>query len=100
MTGTTTDGLAGASSSGTPTHTGAPNGKQALTGLFDRSAPHHDRAVMEHIADLGHRLLAHTHLDAVQGVLDVGCGPGAALLPAARAVGPNGQATGVNPSAW
>ncbi|MFJ2902002.1 methyltransferase domain-containing protein [Streptomyces sp. NPDC087212] len=54
---------------------------------------------MEHIADLGRRLLAHTHLDAVQGVLDVGCGPGAALVPAARAVGPNGQATGVDLSA-
>ncbi|MFC4472809.1 class I SAM-dependent methyltransferase [Streptomyces xiangluensis] len=79
-------------------NSGSPQ-KMALAELFDRSAPTYERVGVEHFADLGRRLVAHAGLAEGHHVLDVGCGTGAVLLPAARAVGPKGQVIGVDLSA-
>ncbi|MDA2806860.1 class I SAM-dependent methyltransferase [Nocardiopsis suaedae] len=70
--------------------------KAGLAGLFDRSAPTYERVGVEHFADLGRRLVAHAGMSAGQRVLDAGCGTGAALVPAALAVGAEGEAVGVD----
>lgn len=75
------------------------DGKKALAGLFDRSAPHYERVGVDHFADLGRRLVAATGLTAGERVLDVGCGTGAVLVPTAEAVGAGGRVTGLDLSA-
>ncbi|GAB2595829.1 hypothetical protein GCM10027168_30640 [Streptomyces capparidis] len=77
-------------------HTSATERKAALARLFDRSAPTYERVGVEHFADLGRRLVAHAGLTEGQRVLDVGCGTGAVLVPAARAVGLRGEAVGID----
>ncbi|KUN91445.1 methyltransferase type 11 [Streptomyces caeruleatus] len=78
---------------------GEPDGKEALAGLFDRNAPSYERVGVDHFAQLGQRLVAHARLRPGQRVLDVGCGTGAVLVPAARAVGVHGEVTGLDLSA-
>ncbi|MCP9212193.1 Gfo/Idh/MocA family protein [Streptomyces sp. NEAU-Y11] len=71
--------------------------KAALASLFDRSAPTYERVGVTHFDDLGRRLVEHAGIRAGERVLDVGCGTGAVLLPAARAAaGPGGEAVGVD----
>ncbi|MFI0739101.1 class I SAM-dependent methyltransferase [Streptomyces sp. NPDC021100] len=70
--------------------------KEELARLFDRSAPTYERTGVSHFADLGRRLVEHAGLREGERVLDVGCGTGAVLVPAARAVGPRGSVTGVD----
>ncbi|WP_017624184.1 class I SAM-dependent methyltransferase [Nocardiopsis chromatogenes] len=73
--------------------------KAEIAGLFDRSAPTYERVGVEHFADLGRRLVARSGTSAGQRVLDAGCGTGAVLVPAALAVGAEGEAVGVDISA-
>ncbi|WP_326810039.1 methyltransferase domain-containing protein [Streptomyces scopuliridis] len=70
--------------------------KAALAQLFDRSSPTYERVGVEHFNDLGRRLVAHAGVAAGHRVLDVGCGTGAVLIPAARAAGPDGEVIGVD----
>ncbi|MFJ9211736.1 class I SAM-dependent methyltransferase [Streptomyces sp. NPDC102264] len=70
--------------------------KAALALLFDRSAPTYERVGAEHFNDLGRRLVDHAKVTTGQRVLDAGCGTGAVLVPAARAVGPEGEVIGVD----
>jgi SAM-dependent methyltransferase len=51
------------------------------------------------LAPFGRRLLTSAVLEPGERVLDVGCGNGALSLDAARAVGPDGQVTGLDLSA-
>jgi SAM-dependent methyltransferase len=80
-------------------HDGEAERKAALALLFDRSAPDYERVGVEHFNDLGRRLVGHAKVTAGQRVLDVGCGTGAVLVPAARAAGPDGEVIGVDLSA-
>lgn len=67
-----------------------------LAGAYERAAPTYDRAAFSHHAELGERLAQRVLLGPGGRVLDVGCGAGAALVAAARRVGPTGEAVGID----
>jgi len=67
-----------------------------LTGAYERAAPTYDRSPFSHHGPVGARLAQMVLLGPGGRVLDVGCGAGGALLPAARRVGPTGEAVGVD----
>ena len=67
-----------------------------LAGAYERAAPAYERAGVAHHAPFSERLAQLVLLGPGGRVLDVGCGAGGALLPAARRVGPNGEAVGID----
>jgi O-methyltransferase / aklanonic acid methyltransferase len=67
-----------------------------LTGAYERAAPTYERAGFSHHAPFGERLAQLVLLGPGGRVLDVGCGAGGALLPAARRVGASGEAVGID----
>jgi ubiquinone/menaquinone biosynthesis C-methylase UbiE len=67
-----------------------------LVGAYERAAPTYERAGFAHHAPFGERLAQLVLLGPGGRVLDVGCGAGGALLPAARRVGPTGEAVGID----
>jgi ubiquinone/menaquinone biosynthesis C-methylase UbiE len=67
-----------------------------LAGAYERAAPTYDRAGFSHHAPFGEHLAQRVLLGPGGRVLDVGCGAGGALLPAARRVGPTGEAIGID----
>ncbi len=67
-----------------------------LAGAYERAAPTYDRAAFSHHAAFGERIAQMVLLGPGGRVLDVGCGAGGALLPAARRVGPTGEAVGID----
>jgi ubiquinone/menaquinone biosynthesis C-methylase UbiE len=67
-----------------------------LAGAYERAAPTYDRAAFSHHAAFGEPLAQMVLLGPGGRVLDVGCGAGGALLPAARRVGPTGEAVGID----
>jgi ubiquinone/menaquinone biosynthesis C-methylase UbiE len=68
--------------------------KQALQGVFDRAASIYGG--VRYFPVLGQWLVDLAQLPAGAHVLDVACGRGAALIPAARQVGPRGQVIGID----
>jgi ubiquinone/menaquinone biosynthesis C-methylase UbiE len=67
-----------------------------LAEAYEAAAPTYDRAGFSHHAPFGERLAQLVVLGPGGRVLDVGCGAGGALLPAARRVGESGEAVGVD----
>ena len=67
-----------------------------LAGAYERAAPTYERAGVAHHAPFSSRLSELVLLGPGGRVLDVGCGAGGALLPAARRVGPSGEAVGID----
>ena len=67
-----------------------------LAGAYERAAPTYERAAFSHHAPFGERLAQLVLLGPGGRVLDVGCGAGGALVPAARRVGPTGEAVGID----
>jgi ubiquinone/menaquinone biosynthesis C-methylase UbiE len=67
-----------------------------LAGAYERAAPTYERAGLAHHAPFSERLAQLVLLGPGGRVLDVGCGAGGALLPAARRVGPTGEAVGID----
>ena len=67
-----------------------------LAGAYERAAPAYERAGVAHHAPFSARLAELVLLGPGGRVLDVGCGAGGALLPAARRVGPSGEAVGID----
>lgn len=69
-----------------------------VASIFDEVASEYDRTGAEFFGPIGERVVGLTRLTEGESVLDVGSGRGAVLLPAARAVGPTGHATGIDAS--
>jgi SAM-dependent methyltransferase len=66
----------------------------ATRALFDRIALGYDRTGVAFFEPIGRRLVELAGLGAGDRVLDIGCGRGAVVFPAAAAVGPTGHVTG------
>ncbi|MGH3281353.1 MAG: class I SAM-dependent methyltransferase, partial [Trebonia sp.] len=65
---------------------------------FGPVAAAYDTTGTEFFTDLGRCLVACAGIRTGERVADLGCGAGAALIPAAVAAGPRGQVTGVDAS--
>jgi O-methyltransferase/aklanonic acid methyltransferase len=70
-------------------------GAEDVAAVFGRAADVYD-SVIPFFERFGARLVEVADLRPGESVLDVGAGRGATLLPAARAVGPEGRALGVD----
>jgi ubiquinone/menaquinone biosynthesis C-methylase UbiE len=70
--------------------------KEWLAGVFDRAAPTYDEVAGAYHDHFGVRLVELARVGPGDAVLDVGCGRGAVLVPAAAQVGPSGRAVGVD----
>ena len=66
-----------------------------IAGVFGRAAATYD-TVIPFFAEFGARLVDFAALRPGESVLDVGCGRGATLFPAAERVGPEGRVVGVD----
>jgi ubiquinone/menaquinone biosynthesis C-methylase UbiE len=64
--------------------------------VFDRAAPTYDEVAGAYHDHFGKRLVDLAGVCPGDAVLDVGCGRGAVLVPAAAQVGPSGRAVGVD----
>jgi ubiquinone/menaquinone biosynthesis C-methylase UbiE len=65
--------------------------KEALAAMWNRSAPTFDQVGPRVFADLGRQLVEFAQIDPGTEVLDIACGRGAILFPAARQVGASGR---------
>jgi O-methyltransferase/aklanonic acid methyltransferase len=70
--------------------------KAEVADAFNRAAVDYDRSGVEFFTPMGRRLVERAAPRPGQRVLDVGCGRGAALFPAAEAVGPTGRVLGID----
>src|SRR5689334_4965853 len=70
--------------------------KARIAGIFDRAAPTYDQTGVEFFGPPGRELVRLAGIAAGQRVLDLGCGRGNVLFPAAEAVGPTGEVIGVD----
>ncbi|MFZ4156519.1 class I SAM-dependent methyltransferase [Streptomyces pseudogriseolus] len=70
--------------------------KTKVTAAFNGAAATYDRLGVEFFTPMGRRLVQRAAPRPGQRLLDVGCGLGATLLPAARLVGPQGSALGID----
>ncbi len=70
--------------------------KTTVARAFDRAAATYDRLGVEFFTPMGARLVERTAPRPGDRVLDVGCGLGACLFPAAELVGPAGSVLGID----
>ena len=70
--------------------------KPWLVGVFDRAAPSYDQIGMAYHEPFGRRLVEAAGIGTGAVVLDVACGRGAVLLPAAERTGTTGSAIGLD----
>jgi O-methyltransferase / aklanonic acid methyltransferase len=70
--------------------------KTKVTAAFNKAAAAYDRLGVEFFTPMGRRLVEHARPQPGQRLLDVGCGLGATLLPAADRIGPTGHALGID----
>ena len=68
----------------------------AVATTFDAASGHFDAEPLSFWALHGENAVARLGLRGGESLLDVGCGTGASLLPAAAAVGPRGRVVGVD----
>ena len=73
--------------------------KSRTAGIFDRAAATYDQVGVDFFGSFGERLVQLAALSPGERVLDVGCGRGAVLFPAAAAVAPGGSVLGIDLSA-
>jgi SAM-dependent methyltransferase len=77
-----------------PTYPAGRSSNEWLAGVFDRAAPTYDEVAGGYHQHFGERLVALADVQEGDRVLDVACGRGAALVPAARAAGRTGAVQG------
>jgi ubiquinone/menaquinone biosynthesis C-methylase UbiE len=70
--------------------------KLGVQSLFDGLSATYDSTGVDFFGQIARRLIRHARLREGSVVLDVGCGAGAALIPAAEAVGPTGRVWGID----
>lgn len=70
--------------------------KQTVAELFDRASASYEQVGVAFFDRFGARLVELSALQPGQRVLDVGCGTGSVLLPAATAVGERGEVIGID----
>jgi ubiquinone/menaquinone biosynthesis C-methylase UbiE len=70
--------------------------KTWIAGVFDRAAPSYDQLAGRYHEHFGERLVELSGVGSGDAVLDVACGRGAALVPAATRVGTTGKAVGID----
>ncbi|MGP4020970.1 class I SAM-dependent methyltransferase [Saccharopolyspora sp. 5N708] len=70
--------------------------KTTVARAFDRAAASYDRMGVEFFTPMGARLVERVGPRPGDRVLDVGCGLGACLFPAAQRVGPSGRVLGID----
>ncbi len=70
--------------------------KQEVAALFGRAASSYDQIGPRFFTQLGARLVDLADIRPGQAVLDVGCGRGASLLPAAERAAPTGRVVGID----
>ena len=70
--------------------------KRSIAGVFDRGADAYDQVGVDFFGPAGRDLVEHAALRTGERVLDLGCGRGAVLFPAAQAVGPTGRVVGID----
>lgn len=64
--------------------------------LFNNAAEVYDQSGVSFFGPIGQRLVDFARIASGESVLDVGCGRGAALFPAADAVGGDGEVIGID----
>jgi ubiquinone/menaquinone biosynthesis C-methylase UbiE len=67
-----------------------------LITAFNEAAPCYDAVGVDFFGPMGAELVRRAGIAAGEHVLDVGCGRGAVLRPAAAAAGPAGRVTGID----
>lgn len=70
--------------------------KGEVADTFDRAASSYDRLGVTFFGPMGKRLVEYAGPQPGHRVLDIGCGRGACLFPAAELVGPGGQVLGID----
>lgn len=70
--------------------------KQQVTQVFHQAATTYDRLGVEFFTPMGYRLIELAGPASGERVLDVGCGRGACVFPAADRVGPHGHVMGID----
>ncbi|PYC64839.1 methyltransferase [Micromonospora arborensis] len=70
--------------------------KTAVTEAFNSAAASYDRMGVEFFTPMGRRLVERVNPQPGERVLDVGCGRGACLFPAAERVGATGRVLGID----
>lgn len=70
--------------------------KQSVAGVFDRAASSYDQTGVDFFETVGRELVDRADPRPGEWVLDLGCGLGATVLPAAERVGPRGRVLGVD----
>ncbi|MGW4796814.1 class I SAM-dependent methyltransferase [Nonomuraea sp. NPDC004297] len=73
-----------------------PTGKASIAAVFNRAAAVYDQVGVDFFGPAGVRLAELAALAPGESVLDVGCGRGASLVPAAAAVGAAGSVIGID----
>lgn len=73
-----------------------PSVTAELHRVFENAADVYDQSGVEFFRPIGRRLIELAGISAGESVLDVACGRGAVLLPAAEAVGASGRAVGID----
>ena len=67
-----------------------------MIAIFDAVAEAYDTVDVDFFTPMGAELVRRAGITPGESILDVGCGRGAVLFPAARATGPSGRVTGID----
>lgn len=70
--------------------------RAAIAGVFDRSAESYEDVGVDFFSVFGRQLVDDLGISVGERVLDIGCGRGAVLFPAAERVGRTGAVTGID----